>query len=94
MKVYLHYEDTEPDDLKMTVKLSLPKSWKNGPFKQLKEVLIENYNKKHFKDLPQNEQLQNGDFHLEKKDGTVMPTDAVVSKFVVDGVNIISTQFV
>lgn len=49
MKVYLHYEEEQEDALKMTIKLSLPKSWKNGPFSQLQQVLVDNYNKKHMK---------------------------------------------
>ena len=31
MKVFIHYEDNENTDLNKSLKITLPKSWKNGP---------------------------------------------------------------
>ena len=47
MKIYIHYEETLEEDLKMTVKLTLPRTTRRGPISKLQEAFIEGYNKKH-----------------------------------------------
>lgn len=44
MKVYVHYEDNESEDLHLTLKLTLPKKWVDQPIKQVLEVSINHDN--------------------------------------------------
>ncbi len=44
MKVFLHYEDNESNDLYKSLKITLPKSWKTGPASNLLQQFIESYN--------------------------------------------------
>jgi hypothetical protein len=44
MKVFLHYEDNGNEELFKSLKITLPKSWKNGPNSNLLEQFIESYN--------------------------------------------------
>lgn len=44
MKVLLHYEDNTDNNLWKTLKITLPKSWKNGPTSKLLAQFIESYN--------------------------------------------------
>ena len=44
MKVFLHYEDNGDETLYKSLKITLPKSWKNGPNLNLLEQFIESYN--------------------------------------------------
>jgi len=44
MKVLIHYEDNENTDLHKSLKITLPKSWKNGPTSNLLNQFIETYN--------------------------------------------------
>ncbi len=44
MKVFLHYNDNEDADLHKTLKITLPKSWKNGPTSKLLDQFVESYN--------------------------------------------------
>lgn len=52
MKVLLHYEDHADTELWKSLKITLPKSWKNGPTSQLLGQFVESYN--------QNESLGGG----------------------------------
>ncbi len=38
MKVYLKYDESDKEELHMTIKLKLPKKWVPGPVLKLKEV--------------------------------------------------------
>jgi len=44
MKVFLHYQDNENSDLHKTLKITLPKSWKNGPTSKVLGQFVESYN--------------------------------------------------
>mmetsp|Transcript_52895 Transcript_52895/g.158337 ORF Transcript_52895/g.158337 Transcript_52895/m.158337 type:complete len:307 (-) Transcript_52895:169-1089(-) len=44
MKVFLHYQDNDDSDLHKTLKITLPKSWKNGPTSKLLGQFVESYN--------------------------------------------------
>lgn len=44
MKVLLHYEDNEDTELWKSLKITLPKSWKNGPTSKLLAQFVETYN--------------------------------------------------
>jgi len=82
MKVYLHYE-TESDEVEnMTIKLSLPKSWRTGPMSQLLTLLVDSYNKKHKADAPEADKLDASKFHLETSSGQELASDAPVDKFI------------
>lgn len=43
MKVFLHYEDQEDSSLHKSLKITLPKSWKNGPVSNLLQQFVESY---------------------------------------------------
>jgi CHORD len=44
MKVIIHYEDNENENLFKSLKITLPKSWKTGPTSRLLEQFVESYN--------------------------------------------------
>lgn len=44
MKVFLHYEESQDTNLHKTLKITLPKSWKNGPTSKLLNQFVESYN--------------------------------------------------
>eukprot|EP00984_Skeletonema_dohrnii_P025380 scaffold14537_cov129-Skeletonema_dohrnii-CCMP3373.AAC.3 len=44
MKVFLRYEDNEDESKHKTLKITLPKSWKNGPSSRLLDQFVESYN--------------------------------------------------
>jgi len=44
MKVFLHYEDNKDTSLHKSLKITLPKSWKNGPSSKLLGQFVESYN--------------------------------------------------
>jgi hypothetical protein len=46
MKVLIHYEDNESSALHKSLKITLPKSWTNGPTSNLVAQLVESYNPK------------------------------------------------
>mmetsp|Transcript_1752 Transcript_1752/g.2479 ORF Transcript_1752/g.2479 Transcript_1752/m.2479 type:complete len:309 (+) Transcript_1752:193-1119(+) len=85
MKVYLHYEPEATEEQNQTIKLTLPKSWKNGPASQLQTLLVDSYNKKHKGEVPDDQKLKTESFHLEKKNGEEIARDAPVKKFVENG---------
>lgn len=60
MKVFIHYEDNENTDLHKSLKITLPKSWKNGPVSNLISQFVESYNVKFSESNP----LSEKDIHL------------------------------
>ena len=44
MKVFLHYNESGDTSLHKTLKITLPKSWKNGPTSKLLNQFVESYN--------------------------------------------------
>ena len=60
MKVLLHYEDHGDTELWKSLKITSPKSWKNGPTSQLLGQFVESYN--------QNESLGGGPNPLQLND--------------------------
>lgn len=78
MRVYLHFSE-EGEDRNMTVKLTLPRSWREGPVTQLKEVFTESYNKKHSDYM-----LCEEDMHFETSNGVELADNAIVKDVVPD----------
>ena len=82
MKVYLHYNEGEP---KLTIKVKLPKKWRAGPTDNLKDCVVDNYNKKHASggedSVPP---LDKSFFHLELESGKELMSDAIVDTCVTD----------
>lgn len=44
MKVFFYYEDNDDKSLHKTLKITLPKSWRNGPTSKLLNQFVESYN--------------------------------------------------
>jgi hypothetical protein len=63
MKVLVHYQDNEDDSKHKTLKITMPKSWKNGPTEKLLEFFIESYNQ----NLDDSNKLDASQMHLEVK---------------------------
>jgi hypothetical protein len=63
MKVLVHYQDNEDDSKHKTLKITMPKSWKNGPTEKLLEFFIESYNQ----NLDDSNKLDASLMHLEVK---------------------------
>lgn len=64
MKVFLHYEDNKNKFLHKTLKITLPKKWKQGPTSKLLEFAVESYNAS---DLGKSNTLVTSDLHLALK---------------------------
>ncbi|KAL7574985.1 hypothetical protein ACA910_010803 [Epithemia clementina (nom. ined.)] len=86
MKVLLHYEDNEDNDLYKSLKITLPKSWKIGPTQKLLEQFVESYNAAFEKN-----QLSPAEMHLAvrktvngKSQMVALPSDAVVVEVITD----------
>jgi len=60
MKLYLHYEETEDKAAHKTLKLTLPKSWRNGPTLKILQQFVESYNQS----LPTCPALDTSSLHL------------------------------
>mmetsp|Transcript_14732 Transcript_14732/g.21041 ORF Transcript_14732/g.21041 Transcript_14732/m.21041 type:complete len:307 (-) Transcript_14732:531-1451(-) len=61
MKVILHYTDNANSSLHKVLKITLPKSWKNGPTSKILNQFVESYNAS---DLGQTNPLIAKDMHL------------------------------
>jgi len=64
MKVFLHYEDNKSKLLHKTLKITLPKSWKQGPTSKLLDFAVESYNAS---DLGKSNTLNASELHLSIK---------------------------
>ncbi len=64
MKVFLHYNETDDDSLHKTLKITLPKSWKNGPTSKLLDQFVESYNAS---DQGTKNPLDGSNLHLAKR---------------------------
>uniref|UniRef100_A0A7S3Q7X4 CHORD domain-containing protein n=1 Tax=Chaetoceros debilis TaxID=122233 RepID=A0A7S3Q7X4_9STRA len=64
MKVFLYYEDNDHKMLHKTLKITLPKSWKNGPTSKLLDQFVETYNAS---DLSESLTLNADEMHLAHK---------------------------
>jgi len=64
MKVFLYYEDNEHKMLHKTLKITLPKSWKNGPTSKLLNQFVETYNGS---DVSTTHKLDASELHLASK---------------------------
>ena len=71
MKVLLHYEDDDDEKNHKSLKITLPKSWKNGPTSRLLTQFVESYNGGNKNESPA---LDENTLHME------MYTDASSSK--------------
>jgi len=47
MKVVIKYEESDNEDQKMTLRLTLPQKYVNGPTKDVIKLFVDHYNKKH-----------------------------------------------
>lgn len=63
MKVFLHYEEGADTNLHKTLKITLPKSWKNGPTSKLLNQFVESYNASDKGSTP----LNASDLHLSTR---------------------------
>jgi len=88
MKVLLHYEDNDNADLHKSLKITLPKSWKNGPTSTLLAQFVESYNNAFEKNNP----LKEEDLHLairahtadDKSELVSLASDAVILETISD----------
>jgi hypothetical protein len=81
MKVYIHHDEGADAANHTTIKIKLPKKWRDGPVLNLKETFIEHFNKKH----PE-QPLALADVHVEDSAQTrALADDAVVSKYFKNG---------
>ena len=79
MKLFIYYDEIAACDT--TIKIKLPKKWRDGPVANLKETFIEHFNKKH-----PAQRLVFSDAHVLCLGGTVLlADDAVVSKYFKNG---------
>jgi CHORD len=87
MKVLLHYEDHADTALWKSLKITLPKSWKNGPTSQLLGQFVETYNQNELLGGGPNP-LQVSELHLAMPrpcgDGTTQLTPLASDAIVVD----------
>mmetsp|Transcript_25231 Transcript_25231/g.30795 ORF Transcript_25231/g.30795 Transcript_25231/m.30795 type:complete len:520 (+) Transcript_25231:142-1701(+) len=74
MKLTLRWEEG-PEELHTTLKIKLPRKWKEGPTLNLKETFVENYNAKH----PDNK-LELDNIHLLTPKGISLADQAIVLK--------------
>jgi hypothetical protein len=90
MKVFLHYEDNKSKFLHKTLKITLPKKWKEGPTSKLLEFAVESYNAS---DLGKSNTLVSSELHLALKiasegeeEGTLTPlaSDATLIEVIDD----------
>lgn len=63
MKVFVHYQDNDDESKHKTLKITMPKSWKNGPTDKLLEFFIESYNE----NSDDSNKLDASQLHLELK---------------------------
>lgn len=73
MKVYVHYTPEGGEEI--TMKITLPRKWKEGPTENIKETFVDAFLAKH-KDKPA---LDCATCHLETSAGRKLASDAVVS---------------
>lgn len=78
MKVFLNYEDNDNSDLHKSLKITLPKSWKNGPASNLLDQFVESYNAKFSDSNP----LQAAKMHLCIRQQVAGSTDATKTELV------------
>lgn len=88
MKVFLHYTESEDTTLHKTLKITLPKSWKNGPTSKLLDQFVESYNSS---DQGLKSPLVASDLHLSIKKGndeneslTPLASDAITIEVIDD----------
>lgn len=65
MKVFLHYNEGKDTSLHKTLKITLPKSWKNGPTSKLLNQFVEYYNAS---EQGLKSPLDGSNLHLAKRD--------------------------
>jgi len=73
MKVTLKYEEAEEKSAHMTLRLTLPQKYINGPTKNVVKLFVDHYNKKH-EDAP----LDADSLHIKIAGGDHLEPDAVV----------------
>ena len=86
MKVLLYYDDNENTELHKTLKITLPKSWKDGPSSKLLETFVESYNSND--SFGGRNPLEISQLHLAMKDKegklTALASDAVILDVIPD----------
>jgi len=87
MKVTISYEDNDKKNLHKTLKITLPKSWVNGPTSKLLNQFVESYNASplgHENTLLKEEMY----LSLSNNGGPPLPSDGIVIKVISDRENI------
>lgn len=80
MKITLKYEESSEADLQMTLRLTLPQKYINGPTSAVVKLFVDHYNKKH-----QEDQLSAESLHLKIVGGDHLSRDARVSETLANG---------
>lgn len=83
MKVFLNYTDHADEALHKTLKITLPKSWKNGPTSKLLNQFVESYNTS----LGEQNPLSVDCLHLALREGEEwepLPSDAITIEVIPD----------
>mmetsp|Transcript_139911 Transcript_139911/g.241717 ORF Transcript_139911/g.241717 Transcript_139911/m.241717 type:complete len:292 (+) Transcript_139911:54-929(+) len=73
MKVTLKYEEGDDKDLHMTLRLTLPQKYVNGPTREVVKLFVDHYNKKHPAD-----KLTMEEFHIKVVGGNHLEASAKV----------------
>ncbi|GKY95186.1 hypothetical protein MPSEU_000482000 [Mayamaea pseudoterrestris] len=86
MKVFIYYEDNQNTELHKTLKITLPKSWKDGPTSKLLDTFVESYISN--ESLGSRNPLHMAELHLSIKDMegklVMLASDAVILDVIPD----------
>merc|ERR1712066_95710 len=87
MKITIRYADNDKKNLHKSLKITLPKSWVNGPTSKLLNQFVESYNAS---PLGQENTLQKEEMYLSLSNngGPSLPSDGIVIKVISDRENI------
>lgn len=81
MKILLRYEEHDDDDLHLTLRLTLPKKYVDGPTKNVCDLFVKQYNNKH----GAANTLEAEKFHLKVAGGDHLARDFVMKDYVSEG---------
>lgn len=81
MKILLRYEEPDDEDIHLTLRLTLPKKYVDGPTKNVCDLFVKQYNNKHGTENP----LEPDKFHLKLAGGDHLYRDSVVKDHVSEG---------
>jgi len=81
MKILLRYEEPDDEDIHLTLRLTLPKKYVDGPTKNVCDLFIKQYNNKH----GGANELDSQNFHLKVAGGDHLSRDSVMKDYVSEG---------